>query len=156
MSVAMASAGAPLLLKMLSGAASLSMNVAMRHVLQDLSPMQQRLFQSSGFKCIAVFAMFYVSTRDVMLAVVLTAVTIVLLRHLLHEHSPLCIIPGFFGGVVPARQHQQERTSDALIMGPASGGPVTREVYNAALSIVTRFGPTTMGRATTDPYPTWT
>lgn len=142
-----------LLLKLFSGMSTLSMNFAMRHVVQDVSPMQQQLLQSAGFKCVAVFAMFYVSTRDIMLAIILTAVTIVLLRHLLHEHSPLCIIPGCIGGIPRVDPQAPDVASleeavlggggggkgSRLITGPAAGGPVTREMYDSALRIVAHW-----------------
>ena len=139
--MAMAAASAPpLLLKLFMGVAALSMNMAMRHVVQDVSPMQQRVFESAAFKCVAVFAMFFVSTRDPMIALALTALTIVAMRHLLHEHSPLCIIPGCVGGIPPPHTHNNGggQPRDALLMGPAAGGPITRELYDAAVAIVQR------------------
>lgn len=116
--------------KLVVGLSTLAMNLAMRHVVLDVSPLQQKLLQSAGFKCVTLFAMFFIATRDLMLAAALTAVTFVLLRHLLHENSPLCILPGCVGG----------RRSDALVLGPAAGGPITREAYEAALAIVASVG----------------
>ena len=75
------------------GAAALIFNMGMRTVFDDLGHIHSILLSSQIFRIIVVFCMFFVPTRNVHTAAILTAVYISLFTILLHEDSFFSLIP---------------------------------------------------------------
>lgn len=68
-------------------------NLGSRHVMSDMSPTHERLLSNALFKRVAVFCMFFVATRDVIVSIIMTAAFLFVFNVLLHEDSPYCIVP---------------------------------------------------------------
>lgn len=79
--------------KIVMGITMLIVNMGSRYVISDLSPAHERLLSHVVFKKVVVFCMFFVTTRDVILSVCLTAAFLFLFNVLLHENSKYCILP---------------------------------------------------------------
>ena len=78
--------------KLFTGALIIAMNLSTRHVVSELTPMQDKLMASLIARRIALFAMFYVAIRDVMASLTLTFFFSVFFCTLLNEKSPYCIL----------------------------------------------------------------
>jgi len=80
--------------KLVWGMAALCVNMGSRFVIQDITPLQERIMQHALFKRLVLFCIIFLSTRDVMLSGAITAFTWVILDHLLNEASAFCLVPG--------------------------------------------------------------
>lgn len=63
-----------------------------RYVINDVPPVVNEFMQKGWVKCIIIFAILYVSTRDLKVAMFFSLVLIILFKHLLHTDSPYCIL----------------------------------------------------------------
>jgi len=79
--------------KIVMGITMLIVNMGSRYVLSDLSPAHERLLSHVVFKRVVVFCMFFVTTRDIVVSVCMTAAFLFLFNVLLHENSQYCILP---------------------------------------------------------------
>ena len=114
--------------KVFLGCAILVMNVGSRFVIMDVGRVHEKLLNNQVVKKVVIFCMFFVATRDIMTALILTFAFIILLEGLLNEHSRFSVLPRMFksnaannpsSNVPSAAQYQ-----DALAI---------IEKYNAAL-----------------------
>lgn len=76
-----------------AGLMMLFLNVGSRYVTIQLSKTQQDLLHSTVAKQFIVFTMAWVATRDIITALILTAVFHILVAHLFNEESKFCILP---------------------------------------------------------------
>lgn len=76
-----------------AGLMMLFLNVGSRYVTIQLSKTQQDLLHSTVAKQFIVFTMAWVATRDIITALILTAVFHMLVAHLFNEDSKFCILP---------------------------------------------------------------
>jgi hypothetical protein len=76
-----------------AGLMMLFLNVGSRYVTIQLSKTQQDLLHSTVAKQFIVFTMAWVATRDIITALILTAVFHILVAHLFNEDSKFCILP---------------------------------------------------------------
>ena len=83
--------------KLVLGIALLIMNFGAKHVGTIFTPAQEALMQRQMGAELLVFAMAFTSSRDVVLALVLTALFSIGRSHLLNESSPMCIMPHYLG-----------------------------------------------------------
>jgi hypothetical protein len=79
--------------KLLVGLALIFMNIASKFIVIELSETQKQLLSNSILRQVLIFCVAFVGTRDVVIALVLTAVFVVLVDGLLNETSPLSVLP---------------------------------------------------------------
>lgn len=79
--------------KLIVGLAMIFMNIASKYVVIELSETQKELLSNSILRQVLIFCIAFVATRDVVMALVLTAVFTILVDGLLKEGSPISILP---------------------------------------------------------------
>lgn len=79
--------------KFVAGIIALTLNMLSKYVTIDLSKTQQAYLKNSIFRQILIFSIVWVSTRDIIVSLILTGTFIALTQHLFNEDSPLCILP---------------------------------------------------------------
>jgi len=79
--------------KLLLGLMMIFMNIGSRFVVIDLSETQKELLSNSILRQVLIFCIAFVATRDLIVALLLTAVFVILVDGLFHEGSPLYILP---------------------------------------------------------------
>jgi len=83
--------GSPALL----AAAIVLSSVGGKHVNMGLSPGQEHMLRQGVGREALLVAIVFMTTRSVVLALATTIVYVVVMDHLLHEDSPLCLFPGY-------------------------------------------------------------
>ena len=79
--------------KFFMGAVMIMMNIASKHISIDLTPSQQKYFKNNVARQLLIFAIAWSATKDIFIALVITACFHILAMHLLNEDSRFCIIP---------------------------------------------------------------
>ena len=79
--------------KLVWGTAAIVASLGSRFIITELTPGQQNVFKTVAFKRLALFAMLFLPTRDLLLSAALTVVVSVLLEVLLNENSSFCWLP---------------------------------------------------------------
>ena len=79
--------------KVLAGISMILMNLGSRHIASDLGVIHNNILSSEIFKKLIIFAMFFVATRDVITAFMLTLSYVLVVDGILHEKRKFCIVP---------------------------------------------------------------
>ena len=79
--------------KFFAGVIMILLNVGSKVVSIQFSKSTEEYFKSSLTRQILIFAMAWMGTRDIYVALVLTAVFVVLSDHLFNEESDYCVVP---------------------------------------------------------------
>lgn len=79
--------------KVLWGVTMLMLNFGSRFVVADLGKFHESILATEFVKKVIVFSMFFVATRDVLTAFILTIMYIFLIDGILHEKRKYCIVP---------------------------------------------------------------
>jgi hypothetical protein len=79
--------------KLIVGLAMIFMNIASKHIVIELSETQKELLSNSILRQVLIFCIAFVGTRDVVQALILTAVFTILVDGLLKEGTPMSILP---------------------------------------------------------------
>jgi hypothetical protein len=82
--------------KIVTGIAMLMLNIGARYIQADLGKAHEMLLSNEYVKKIIVFCMFFVATRDVAIAFLLTIFYIIIIDGMLHEKRKFCIVPKKF------------------------------------------------------------
>lgn len=82
--------------KWLAGAAMLLVNLGSRYIQADLGKTHELIFSNPYFKKIIIFALFFMATRDMITAFLLTLIYIFIIDGVLHNDRKFCIIPKKF------------------------------------------------------------
>ncbi len=69
------------------------LNVGSKYVKIELSKSQEKFLQHNVARQILIFSIVWMGTKDVLIALTMTAVFHVLANHLLNEESSMCLIP---------------------------------------------------------------
>lgn len=72
--------------------ASLALNLGARHMYDNISPMQERVFASPMFQQLVMFSMFFLSSRDALTSVMLTLLFSIIMFGVMNERSRLNVI----------------------------------------------------------------
>ena len=75
------------------GITMLLLNLGSRFIVADLGKFHETILANEYFKKLILFSMFFVATRDILAAFVLTILYIIVIDGLLHEKRKFCIIP---------------------------------------------------------------
>ena len=79
--------------KLFAGLMMIFLNIGSRFITIDLSQTQKEFLTNSILRQVLIFAISFVATRDVVTSLILTAVFTILVDGLLHEGSPIGILP---------------------------------------------------------------
>ena len=82
--------------RILWGVTMLLLNMGSRYVVADLGKFHEAILSNEYFKKIIVFSMFFVATRDVLTAFLLSILYVLLIDGILHEKRKFCIVPSQF------------------------------------------------------------
>ena len=82
--------------KLFAGLMMIFLNIGSKFVTIELSSNQKQFLANSILRQVLVFAVAFVGTRDLLTSLVLTAVFTILVDGLLHESSPISILPKSF------------------------------------------------------------
>ena len=73
--------------KLLLGVMMIAMNMGTRHVVGDMTPLQDRAMATDVAKRFVLFAIFYMAVRDILCALALTCVFTLVISTLMNEKS---------------------------------------------------------------------
>ena len=69
------------------------LNIGSKYITVELSKSQEAYLKNSVGRQILIFAISWMGSRDILIALALTAIFTVLTDHLFNEESPMCVIP---------------------------------------------------------------
>ena len=78
--------------KIMLGVTMILLNMGSRFVIADLGEVHEKLLKHEFFKKIILFSMFFVATRDVITAFILTVVYIIIVDGIFHEKSTYAVV----------------------------------------------------------------
>lgn len=76
-----------------TGAAMLMLNLGAKHIHADLGKVHEQILSNEYVKKIIIFCMFFVATRNISAAFLLTIFYIIIIDGILHEKRRFCLIP---------------------------------------------------------------
>jgi hypothetical protein len=79
--------------KLMLGLIMIFMNIGSKFIVINFSETQKELLSNSVLRQVLIFCIAFMATRDVIMALLLTAIFVILVDGLLHEGSPLYILP---------------------------------------------------------------
>jgi hypothetical protein len=79
--------------KLFAGLMMIFLNIASRYITIELSKTQKEYLTNSILRQVLVFAVAFIGTRDLIIALVLTAVFTILVDGLFHEDSKISVLP---------------------------------------------------------------
>jgi hypothetical protein len=79
--------------KFFAGVVMIMLNIGSKYITVKLSKSQEAYLRNSIGHQLLIFAISWMGTRDILTALVLTAVFVVLTQHLFNEESSFCILP---------------------------------------------------------------
>ena len=86
--------------KFFAGIVMLIMNIGSKYISLELSKTQEDYVKYTLGRQILVFAILWMGTRDIVIALLLTCVFIVFADYLLNDNSRYCIIPNKYKGLL--------------------------------------------------------
>ena len=79
--------------KFFAGLVMIMLNIGSKYVTVELSKSQEEYLKNNIGRQILIFAISWMGSRDILIALALTAIFTILTQHLFNEESALCIIP---------------------------------------------------------------
>ena len=79
--------------KFFAGVVMIMLNIGSKYVTIELSKNQEQYLKNNIGRQILIFAISWMGSRDILIALALTAVFVTLTDHLFNEDSKFCIIP---------------------------------------------------------------
>tara|TARA_B110000008_G_scaffold264901_1_gene289584 strand:- start:82 stop:579 length:498 start_codon:yes stop_codon:yes gene_type:complete len=79
--------------KFFAGLVMIMMNIGSKYISIKLTKSQEQYLKNNVAKQMLIFAIAWMATKDILVALAITAIFHVLANHLLNENSQLCIIP---------------------------------------------------------------
>ena len=79
--------------KFFAGFVMLTMNIGSKYVTIELSNTQEAYLKYTLGRQLLIFAVLWMGTRDIVIALILTSVFIVLADYLFNENSKYCLLP---------------------------------------------------------------
>ena len=77
--------------KFFAGLVMIMLNIGSKYVTIELSKSQEAYLKNSVGRQLLIFAISWMGSRDILIALALTAIFTVLTDHLFNEESPMCI-----------------------------------------------------------------
>lgn len=94
--------------KVLWGVTMVMMNIGSRYVIADLGKIHDSLLATEFVKKIIIFSIFFVATRDILTAFMLTISYIFIIDGILHEKRRFCIVPKKYINQVESKISKEE------------------------------------------------
>ena len=79
--------------KFFAGIVMLTVNIGSKHITIDISKSQEAYVKYTLGRQILIFAILWMGTRDIVIALILTCVFILLADYLFNENSKFCVLP---------------------------------------------------------------
>ena len=79
--------------KFFVGVIMIFLNIGSKYITVKLSDSQEAYLRNYIARELLIFSVVWMGTRDVYIALIMTAVFFVLTQHLFHEESPICVLP---------------------------------------------------------------
>lgn len=79
--------------KYLAGVALLMLNIGSKYLIVDISKSTEHLLKLKIIRRFTIFSIFFISTRNIVVSLILTAVFIIFSSGLFNEKSKYCILP---------------------------------------------------------------
>tara|TARA_Y100000389_G_scaffold194087_1_gene223644 strand:- start:1971 stop:2456 length:486 start_codon:yes stop_codon:yes gene_type:complete len=79
--------------KFFAGLVMIMLNIGSKYITIGLSKSQEQYLRNSAGRQMLIFAISWMGSRDIVIALILTAVFTILTDHLFNENSKFCIIP---------------------------------------------------------------
>ena len=79
--------------KFFAGVVMIMLNIGSKYVTIELSKNQEQYLKNNVGRQLLIFAISWMGSRDILIALALTAIFTVLTDHLFNEESPMCVIP---------------------------------------------------------------
>ena len=79
--------------KLFAGLIMIILNIGSKYINIKLTKAQEKYLRNNVAKQVLIFAIGWMATKDIVTALIITAVFHILANHLLNEQSSLCIIP---------------------------------------------------------------
>jgi len=79
--------------KFFAGVVMIMLNIGSKYVTVELSKSQEEYLKNNVGRQILIFAISWMGSRDILIALALTAIFTILTQHLFNEESPMCVIP---------------------------------------------------------------
>jgi len=109
--------------KFFAGIVMILLNVGSKFIVIQFSKSTEEYLKMNVTKQLLVFAMAWMGTRDIYIALVLTAVFTILSDHIFNEQSPYCCVP-------------QKYRILAKLVDDNNDGNVTEEEINNAIAVL--------------------
>jgi hypothetical protein len=130
--------------KFFAGIIMILLNIGSKFITIQFSKSTEEYLKANVTKQILVFSMAWMGTRDIYIALVLTAVFTILSDHLFNEESPYCIVPEKYkvlNKLVDTNQDgvvsEQELNSAISILEKAKKAKTKKDQQNAFLTFNT-------------------
>jgi hypothetical protein len=81
--------------KFFSGLVMIMLNIGSKYITIELSKTQEEYLRNSVGRQILIFSICWMGTRDIYLALALTAIFEILTQYLFNENSKFCILPKY-------------------------------------------------------------
>lgn len=78
--------------KMFWGLTMIMINMGSKYVMADLGKLEEKVLKSELVKKLIVFCMFFVATRDIITAFVLTILYVILIDGIFHENRKFTVL----------------------------------------------------------------
>lgn len=78
------------------GVTMLLLNFGSKYIIGDLGKIHEKILSSEIVKKLIIFSLFFVATRDIIIAFVLTILYILIIDGILHEKRQFCLVPERF------------------------------------------------------------
>lgn len=82
--------------KFFAGMVMIMLNIGSKYITVKLSPSQEAYLRNFIARELIIFAVAWMGTRDIYMALLLTATFIILTQHLFNENSKVCVLPETF------------------------------------------------------------
>lgn len=79
--------------KLFAGLIMIMLNIGSKYITIELSKSQEQYLRNSVGRQMLIFAIAWMGSRDIIIALILTATFTILTQHLFNENSQFCIIP---------------------------------------------------------------
>lgn len=111
--------------KLFAGLVMILLNIGSRFVKIEVSKSQEKYLKKSLGRHLMIFAVSWLGTRDVLIALTVTAIFNVFIGYLFNEKSRFCIIP-----------HKHREFDDALDLN--GDGEITEDEISKAIEILNK------------------
>jgi hypothetical protein len=101
--------------KIFAGIIIVTMNVASKFVVFKLSKSMEAYLKYTFSRDILVFAMAWMGTRDIYVALLMTVLFIICMKYLLNEESPFCCLPEKFTEYHISLSDENEKVTEEQI-----------------------------------------